>query len=1367
LFDDIDVQASGQINLDAAGSIAVSGHGDLQIDAARAGEDIYLHSNASLIDSSDLSYNLAAVGDVRLESVGNIAGASGNPFVIHMPNGSLRVDAGGDVDILQSGATVLIEGTDYTATEMRVDQAHSTGPMRLETEVGDLRIGQVTSEDTIELQAPESILDDLPADHPSVANVATSQDLDAFGGNVTLIAAGGVIGGARQFMVSLPSGELTAGSAELMQVTSLDDLHVATLQTLDGNVVLRVDGDLAIGQIAGGNDVVVATSGDVTDANAFAYFDILGNDIWISSLDGGIGEPGNDIELESVAIGGTPGFTRLSARESIFATETFGALRVERAISELGDIRLSVTDSAATGSDLIVPASAKVEAFNGSATFNSGDNVTLSGSIAADRIFIRGDHRSQDTDGAVITLFNDLNADYVEIETGDNDDFVTLTSVSNDVTVKLNGGDDAIKSGSGDDIIDGGAGVDLIEGNAGNDRLTAGSGIGDWLLGGPGDDVLIGSDDGADSDPDFTDSVRFGDLLDGGPGNNRIAGLGGADTILGGNDEDHVDSGSGKDYVLTFGGDDWIYQGIDGDEFVDGGSGSNTIISGGTDPALAQPTLPSGPVDAGRWRELRGSASGFGVSGPGVADAIAFADSPSVIATADGTIAAWTDTRSGREQVYVARFDGTEWLPLGKDEFGGGVSDPSANSTKPSLMVDSAGHLFVAWEQRSENGTDVLVTQYDEGSNAWIAVGDSLGETGVSQTKFATSPQLISHSTGPVLAWTDTSSGEAQIYVKYFDGSDWAALGVSESGEPSDVNDGITLADPDADVRDMQIVTDGQQIAIVWSQVDSGNRHIYLREFSGGVWQEIYSSASFGGLSANFTPNAERFHNQSPTVAFVRNELLVAWQSFSDGGGNVRSIAYQKDAGVWGPPTPIDSFATSDHDAQPRLVSNNFDARLIWANDERSIYARRYDAGEWLESVAGDASGLGIQSGSIRIDSIVAASDPDGFATVAWIDSANDRSSFHLLVEEVPQVLPRVIGSTINGDGNPNRSGIATLAVQFSQPVTQSAFGGLRLRNHSDGTFIDLVGVLPAGNGTDLLTWDLLPYQSQITDGRYTAELLSADFALVNGENLQSSSVVEFHKRAGDLNGDTRVNFADFGGVGANFDPLLGEPFRAGDGNGDGRVNFADFGVVGGNFDPLALPASQMDFGDALEAGTNYPTTLANDGARHLLGSQTYLGSAVDAESDGLPSSGADTDGADDGITATQLLRGQSTIIDVTVTTPGEAFLNAWFDWNADGDWDDPGEQVWQDVAVGNGVNSLELFVPSTAVLGNVTSRLRLSESAGYGYAGLAATGEVEDYQVEIIHIGSSRSLAGGRDKWAGVDLSDIETLRKKNRGNR
>jgi len=214
-------------------------------------------------------------------------------------------------------------------------------------------------------------------------------------------------------------------------------------------------------------------------------------------------------------------------------------------------------------------------------------------------------------------------------------DFIS-TGEGRDVVLAM-GGDDWIRAGGADDYLDGGDGDDVIEGrftlrnttNApeyesryeggnGDDRLYADEAVelsqdlielaiaeewegtvGPTLSGGPGDDILVGS--------------NCLDNLFGGLGKDFIAGLGGRDVILGdstferlwpvprdqlaqepdfpyytyGNfprelaegDDDVLFGGTGGDEIWGQGGDDWI-SGGEGDDFIVGGRGSDTMLGG-------------------------------------------------------------------------------------------------------------------------------------------------------------------------------------------------------------------------------------------------------------------------------------------------------------------------------------------------------------------------------------------------------------------------------------------------------------------------------------------------------------------------------------------------------------------------------------------------------------------------------------------------------------------------------------------------------------------------------------------------------------------------------------------------------------------
>ncbi|MDX1924959.1 MAG: DVUA0089 family protein [Pirellulaceae bacterium] len=184
----------------------------------------------------------------------------------------------------------------------------------------------------------------------------------------------------------------------------------------------------------------------------------------------------------------------------------------------------------------------------------------------------------------------------------------------------------------------------------------------------------------------------------------------------------------------------------------------------------------------------------------------------------------------------------------------------------------------------------------------------------------------------------------------------------------------------------------------------------------------------------------------------------------------------------------------------------------------------------------------------------------------------------------------------------------------------------------------------------------------------------------------------------------------------------------------------------------ILMPGVQLDYGDAPDPFTTtagrYPTKHENDGARHVLPSAgttaILLGSTITADSNGTPTPDANGD-TDDGVTfdsATLPTRGKfnrNIFTSVTVTLSSPGYADAWIDFNADGDWDDPGEKILDAVRFNNGAltRTFQVKVPDTAPIpaGPTTTfaRFRSSSTGGLIPTGLAVDGEIEDYAVTIV----------------------------------
>lgn len=179
----------------------------------------------------------------------------------------------------------------------------------------------------------------------------------------------------------------------------------------------------------------------------------------------------------------------------------------------------------------------------------------------------------------------------------------------------------------------------------------------------------------------------------------------------------------------------------------------------------------------------------------------------------------------------------------------------------------------------------------------------------------------------------------------------------------------------------------------------------------------------------------------------------------------------------------------------------------------------------------------------------------------------------------------------------------------------------------------------------------------------------------------------------------------------------------------------------------------KFDYGDA---PTPYVTSLAANGPRHGIQPGLYLGSSVDADSGSAVTGNGDFDdlnGVDDedGVTfLTDLVRGSNTAVDIraTIGSNSPAVLQAWVDFDRDGEFDTPGEKVIQNQLLAQGTNRLAILTPTWAVVGPTYARFRYGYERDLGPLGLSRAGEVEDYRI-FVSAASGTGIVVGDDNFA------------------
>ncbi len=174
---------------------------------------------------------------------------------------------------------------------------------------------------------------------------------------------------------------------------------------------------------------------------------------------------------------------------------------------------------------------------------------------------------------------------------------------------------------------------------------------------------------------------------------------------------------------------------------------------------------------------------------------------------------------------------------------------------------------------------------------------------------------------------------------------------------------------------------------------------------------------------------------------------------------------------------------------------------------------------------------------------------------------------------------------------------------------------------------------------------------------------------------------------------------------------------------------------TGNAADVVKVESVDAAFAGKLLVDSDFGDAPASYGAPYHLPGGPRLGTLRDFEQVPVHSSDANGDNADglddeDGVTIPTLRRGVSTTLHVIASDAAK--LDAFFDFNGDGDFDDEGEVVLSNFSVTTGENAINIAIPSMAKLGTTFARFRISDLGGLDSVEAATGGEVEDYRISI-----------------------------------
>ncbi len=604
-------------------------------------------------------------------------------------------------------------------------------------------------------------------------------------------------------------------------------------------------------------------------------------------------------------------------------------------------------------------------------------------------------------------------------------------------------GKDSIFGGSGSDVIYGGAGTGkTIQGGGGSDTIWASSGGGDSIFGGTGN-VEIFAEGGNNtvlggSGNDTIEGEGSGNVLSGGSGNDLIVGGQGGDTINAG-DPSSTNPGTGQDTIYGDlvssdkitgnNGNDLIYAGV-GDTAASitkgGGPGTQVFLPGVAAAAsyAATPvpeqnptlntaaTLPTNVATSGIWATLAGGI-GSSIGTPTINNG-----GPGIVADSGTRYVAWIDTRGGIPAVYVATESNGTWSQLGGSAQGFGISGFLEAASEPAIALLASGRPVVAWTARTRTGTDIQVAAWDptanSGAGAWVALGNSLSAGGISATGKATNAEVLVIGGKATVLWLDTTGGTSNIYAEQFNGSAWVTLGAG-------ANTGNGISGSTLAVTQFAAATDGTNLAVAWTQAfASGPTQVYLKQYSGGTWAALGTSASGKGLS-----NAQ-YAASSPTVAYAGGKLFAAWQQYINSPTQSLTpstfpasqtvfeqapviYAAEYNAGTWQPAgtgaeTGFGVSNNADISLAPQLASDGVHLILAWSDESlvaagtsTHLFVATWNGSAFVPAQPGQASGLGIAQSTSGLDNLSLTLDPNGNPFAAWADFGDSGATLRVI----------------------------------------------------------------------------------------------------------------------------------------------------------------------------------------------------------------------------------------------------------------------------------------------------------------------------------------------------------------------------------
>jgi hypothetical protein len=289
---------------------------------------------------------------------------------------------------------------------------------------------------------------------------------------------------------------------------------------------------------------------------------------------------------------------------------------------------------------------------------------------------------------------------------------------------------------------------------------------------------------------------------------------------------------------------------------------------------------------------------------------------PSVAAEGGRAHAVWQDTIGGDNDIYYRFYDGTTWQPGMEISSDGGMEIQSF----PAVDAED-GNVHVVWQDQGDGDFDIYYRNFD--GTSWQAEQE-ISTDGGTEVQYGVA--IAVNGSKVHVVWVDGGGGDSDIYYRLFDGTSWqpeVEISTDTGTEPQ---------------NKPSIAAYGNEVCVVWLDVEDGDWDVYYRLFDGTSWQAEQEISTDTGTE----------NQDEPSIGTEGGKAYVAWQDFGDGDLDIYYRHF--DGVIWQPEQEISTDTGSEFQYEPSISVEGGMAHVVWedtVSGDWDIFYRRFNGTAW------------------------------------------------------------------------------------------------------------------------------------------------------------------------------------------------------------------------------------------------------------------------------------------------------------------------------------------------------------------------------------------------------------------------------------